>query len=688
MKIDLRTILGSAGLSSYERRKKALRQPRDRNGRWVGAGAFVKWKSSSNQHGGGKILTGRVVAIKDGKAQVQVRNPDGTESTELHHLDPDTLGVIHSKARLPIQNTKAQKDPANNSSRWVKDHKKEILDSKDGIRVDREDGYSLEAGTGEKKNKKRSTSGDNAVMYQLYAPSGRSLGVYGEDSEDDLDDIIDTDKDISESDGAVEVPGDPSVIVDAPAPAPAPVVAAPGPLRASGVYSVPESVKNEISEALVLSVFDNDSQEKAEKFCGGSQVTLEEIAWLREELDSLEDRIVSENTERWTKKIMDKKPIQHFFDPSMYSYFTVSETPTGPSFGLIAVNLETFDVYEWRTDNFFGPVGTVDSYEAPYIEEIDSDAAQEAAYYLLDHESFIPSELYPHEKNMFKAAEPMMDMDLLDSFAYKPQERASDAASQPRSGGKFAKVNYKAPTTDEKPVEDVAKEVSDAGESEDLVYFAIVDDVDETLILDFIAIHKANGEPVVYRRSEGQWVADPEMQSRLTAAVPPTVVKISNEDAIKTILQQIDSHDGVSASEAVVAAGYALPDGSVRIMDEEDLQFRLNQYQGTSDLDTIRHIVRRATALNLRHLVPQEMLAYSSFREEPSILGTYGEVVVASASENSPLEALQKYWLFGPHSSSIEWGTDGDVDRAVPYLTKYLGPSRAEGFALSLKGLS
>lgn len=706
---SLRAILGAGGMSRLKRRQKALKQPRDYMGRWVGAGAHVKWKSSANGRASSRLMSGQVTAIKDGKAVVQVKNPDGSFSNETHYLDPSTLGVVHSKARLPMDKTVPEhEDPDNDPTAWAKKNADTIRKTPGGVRVKMANGYQMEAGPGEprdgdgdglvgeaekrddeddpeSRNKIKVSSG-NPIIYQLYAQSGRSLGIYDEQATDDLTDIVETDSDLIENGDAIELPGY-SEGSEVPAPAPAP-----GPMVSSGAYSVPVAVRQEIDEALVLSVFSRDERPTAEKFCSGDQVTLEEISWLRDRLDALE--VSARQADRWSKKIISKKPIRHSFDSERYAYFVTANEPGTEFSGMVAVDIATGDIYEWSADTFFGPVGNIESYEVGYAEQIDSESANEAAYRLLEEPVFTPSELYPHEANMFSQASSMLDYDMLDTFStYTAQERSADATSQARVGGKFTPVNFTAPTVEGDTIEESAPEVANSA-GDGTHYFAIVDDVDETLVMDIVAITSASGKAVVFARSGGQWTPDTDLQTKLESAVPPPVVSLKDEDTIKQVLKQIDEYDsakkGKKVEDAIAASGYSLPDGRARIMNREDLERRIEQFAGKDDLDVIQHIVRRATALNARDIVPQDMIAFSTLRQDPSLIGPYGEVLVAAsgAPESSPLESLQKYWLFGPHSADIRWGTPGDVDRAVPYLNKYVGPDRAESFAISLRGLS
>lgn len=676
MKFSLSALLGSGGMSEYERRKKALRQPRDHRGRWVGAGALVKWKSSANQHEGSKMLSGVVLAVKDGVAQVQVRNPDGSLSNEKHNLLPETLGVVHSKARLPINDTTPEyEDPENNASQWAKDNKELIDEAPDGLRVVQENGYQVEAANVQKK-RPRDKDQTNPYIYQLYAPSGRSLGVYDGDAEDDLTDIIESDEELGDTGGSEEIPDIPGAPGDTPAPPPAP---APGPMVSSGAYSVPNAVREEIDELLLYSE-NNSLWDTGSRFVGNSQVTLEDVKWVNENF-SQED---APKTSTWASKILSNKPIRHYFDPTRYSYFAIADDKELAFNGMLAVDMNDGNVYEWKVDTFFGPVGHLDSYEVGYGEQIDHETATEVAYRLLEEKEFRPAEIFPHEYNMFKLADPMIDYDMLDTFStYDSQSRAADAQSQPRSGGQFTEANYTGPT-DEAPPAQPAQPTGDT------TYFVVVDPDDETLILDAVAISRTNGKPVVFRRSEGSWVPDSEMQTKLESAVPPTVIELDSEEDIKLVLAQIDTYDGGGDPETVLASGYALPDGRAPITDVSSLQEAIEEFAYTEDLDVLKHIYRRAVALNAKELVPEDMRAYAILRTDTPLFGDHGEVVVVAdgSSDSSPLESFRKYWLFGPHSDYIRWNTEGDTDRAVPYLTKFFGTERAEAFAVSLRGLS
>jgi hypothetical protein len=84
-----------------ERREKAQKQLRDRNGRWIAEGANVRWRSA------GQDWAGTVLGFEDGRAVVQVKHKDGSKT--ITRLEADTLRVMASKATL---SSRAAKKPS------------------------------------------------------------------------------------------------------------------------------------------------------------------------------------------------------------------------------------------------------------------------------------------------------------------------------------------------------------------------------------------------------------------------------------------------------------------------------------------------------------------------------------------------------------------------------------------------
>lgn len=673
--------LTSFGMSRIKRSEKARKQPRDHLGRWVGSGAFVKWHSNGNDHESPGIMTGVVKSIKDGKAQVQVLDENGNLTDHVRTLEPSSLGVVQSKARLPIQDTEVSDDPDNDSSAWANTNKA-ALKGGQRMRSNREDGYSVEAGTGkmpgsapgtvENPHKEKKKSSGNPIIYQLYAGSGRSLGIFDESATDDLNDIIDSDKEAIDSGEVIEAPGTPT-------PGDGGGTggegggesAAPGPVAASGVFSIPKAVDEELS---CVPEFDD--------FRGKERVSLSDVVWAKERVNEQDHP----NSYRWANKVVGGKPLRHVFDPTTYSYYAYSDSDASEYHGLIALELETGDVYLWDVDNFYGPVATIKTFTAEHITEIDSDSAEQFAEMLLDRKEFTLREADPAEANMFELAEPFMDSELL-GFAmtrHNAQQRSADATSEARdSNGKFAKPN--------------------ATERNEAVYFAVVDEDDESLVLDAIAVADFNGKKTVYKRSDSQWVPDVALETQLTSIAPPTLVQLEDEDVIKEVLGQIDDHDNgekfdflapenqeysTSGEDPVAASGVPVPEGTRRIENVIDLDLAVREFTSL-DLDVVQYIVGRADSLNAREFLSPDILAYSTVADDYGLFGPNGEVIVASADrERSPLTAFRHYWLSGPRAQKIGWGTEGAVDRAAVHFNKYTTPERAVGVAYTLNNLA
>lgn len=47
-------------------------------------------------------------------------------------------------------------------------------------------------------------------------------------------------------------------------------------------------------------------------------------------------------------------------------------------------------------------------------------------------------------------------------------------------------------------------------------------------------------------------------------------------------------------------------------------------------------------------------------------------------------QRLMEYWAHGKGAAKIRWGTDGDFDRCVTQLSKYVGPGVVKGLCSNL----
>lgn len=263
-----------------------------------------------------------------------------------------------------------------------------------------------------------------------------------------------------------------------------------------------------------------------------------------------------------------------------------------------------------------------------------------------------------------------------------------------------------APAVEEKAAEDVDPNAGN------ILYFAIVDPIDKTAVLDVVALIKQNGGPVAWVRSGGAWAKSPEKLSDLQGATPPPVVKLEVPEPVKTVLQQIDSYDsekGVAADTPIAASGLSLFDHTLSIVDADDLVHSVfavaDMPQSDYSLKAKAHIRKRARALNRMDLIPLEWREFS--RVEIGILensisplyGEFGEIIPTEVNAitaggvpgiaDTPgdfknVARLKNYWAFGKGAAKIRWGTPGDLTRAHRYLSKYVGPMRAWGLAQNL----
>lgn len=460
---------------------------------------------------------------------------------------------------------------------------------------------------------------------------------------------------------------------------------------------------------------------------------------------------------------------KYTFNDDTFAYFAVGSDPGSTLVkGLLSVDYETGAVYEWTVDGF-SLVEDLDMTEVdePQIIPIDEMTADEFAHWLDSgtSEEFDILDTNPEERNLFVLADSEIDYDELDSAysiiaaagdgVYTPDERAQNAQKQGRgSGGKFgstpdtktvlngdeekkkvkkAKLTVELPvvpdvaariaewlsTAAEAPVvaaaeptdlpeyteEDQAVEDAATGPTDEALYFAIVDDVDKTAVLDAVAIVKSNGQPSAFIRSQGAWTASPDTLTLLQGSTPPTVVELPDPATVKTVLEQIDAHDSGAdqtdvskeqaqqpGEEAIAASGYAMPDGSYTIINVDDLQSVVAS--AAPDLFVKAHIRKRARALNRMDLVPAAWREFTlaeigELSASKNLYGEFGEIITASGVPgiaDTPRDfknvmKLQAYWTHGKGALKVRWGTPGDLTRAHRHLSKYVGPQRAWGLA-------
>lgn len=612
--------LVAAGMSQAERRKKAQHQPRDSNGRFVGAGANVKYYSNGTE------WSGTVDAIKEGKAKVSVRLPDGSVSQRT--LDPNTLSVYTSKARIPSKNSLSDDD--NDTGGFIaRNRPKIIAQAQDGgVQIQRADGYSVDA---------KAKSGSNVLMYQLYGPGGQSIGIYNEDGENTFDDIIAAD---------IEAYGSSEQVV----------------VKASA-YEVPEDVR--INALTYLEKHqENLSDEQLNivaSLANKDEVGAEIVETIKDfffELDELIKMYGGVNARDWSNDVKGSQP--HDFDrEDNIDYFAVLSGKSQSDVYLIAVDKFTGNVLGWENGSFSFDLGNMDTFDADNIIPLDQNSAKEVAYQL-ENTEFSLDQIEPEERNLFTLAQDEIDFGNLDRIAtlsYEADDRSYDAKIQSRSaGGKFVET--------ENP-----SEVS--GDTE---YFAIVDSTDQEAVLDVVAIQNKGGVVTVFKREGGLWVASPELQSQVQGSTPPAVSVLSDEGVLKDVLSQVDDYDleNGAAEEALTASA---------IFSADDLKLYVELGGQFTD-----YAYNRAKALNRMDLIPEDWRLHGSYTTNPSIIGEYGEVIVASGfgADTTNLEKLESYWLKGKGSEKIAWGTDFALSDGFKVFSKFIGPKRAFAFATIL----
>jgi hypothetical protein len=774
------------------RSTKAKKQLRDRFGRWISLGANVRFR------GDGVEQTGVVTSVVDGKAYVDQKNRDGTVTQKI--VLPGQIRVIASKATLP-QDDKKIFDKDNDFKKALqKPEVRKALDEEGSAYIERADGYALAANIedeaqgldneihdgSEVKNK----DGGNPIAYQLFAPGGRSMGLYGEAAVDDFDEMVNDD--IASSGDKPVSTGDTEA---APVIAPTGEQAAPAAVAASvevvgeeKPFRVPEAVREEIRNS-ISSMSSSDVSDKdvevARRLANDATVSLSDVQWIHAyfcDNETAENLRGGFKGRKWASKIVDSgdeivapddievsSHPKYSFDDDIYAYFAVGSTPGSTLVNsLLSVNYETGSVYAWGPEGFdLIPNLDMKEVDEPQIIPIDEMTADEFAH-LIDSgvsEEYDILDTNPEERNLFTLAESEIDYDELDEAysiiaaagdgVYTPIERSQNAKVQARgAGGKFGSVpDAAAPaevpeaqkpsvkkatlplelplvenvgariqewlsTAAEAPVvaaaepeytpEDQAVEDAATGPDNEALYFAIVDEIDKTAVLDAVAIVKQNGQPSAFIRTGGQWTASPDTLVLLQGNTPPAVVELPDPETVKTVLEQIDAHDsGADQTEVTeedapkegevaiaASAGYALPDGSYSIIGSEDIQNAVELAGESPDIFVKAHIRKRARALNRMDLVPAKWREFTlaeigELSASQTVYGEFGEIIVASGvpgvadtpSDFKNVAKLQAYWTHGKGALKIRWGTKGDLTRAHRHLSKYVGPQRAWGLA-------
>ena len=245
-------------------------------------------------------------------------------------------------------------------------------------------------------------------------------------------------------------------------------------------------------------------------------------------------------------------------------------------------------------------------------------------------------------------------------------------------------------------------------EAAEALYFAIVDEVDKTAVMNAFAIIKQGGGPKAYLRENAKWAESPDVLADIQGSTPPPVVELDSPEPAKSVLAQIDQHDSTqtqdaTASEdepALVASavrGYALPDGSFAVHTPSDLMKAVEELQKKEreDAFTVRdHLRKRARALNRMDIVPEEWREASAVERgtivasASPLYGDFGEVLTAGGrrgrgKQGGNAAALKRYWIAGKGVAKWRPGTPGDLTRLHRHLAKYVGNERAWSLAQS-----
>lgn len=534
-------------------------------------------------------------------------------------------------------------------------------------------------------------------------------------------------------------------------------------------FRVPAAVQNTIKAALQANTFNSPRDVAiAAALASGEPVTPEAVKWVKEYYTNADLRGGSAG-KTWAEKFADSALTAAASSDLLtdeYEYFALGPNEEEPDQvdGLLLVG-DDDSLFLWKSGTTVPlPLGR-DEFDAPSIIEVTLEDAREIADWLDDPENegktLNITDIDPEERNLVELAYSEIDWEEISRFSvltadatgYSPIERSQNATRQIRSNdGRFGGEQIeqgtelsasikKATLPGELPLlldpaariqsyidHDEYKEIADesltatAGTSDAVpLYFAIVDPVDNTAVLDVVSIlSETPGTVSTWKRSEGEWVAAPELLADLQGDTPPPVVELDEPELAKNVLAQVDAFDAetkdivdeqtITASADELAdyskkqrendsrKGLALPDGSYPIRSVKDLQNAIKAYGRAPEskrAEVRKHIKKRANALNRKDLVPTEWKEANLLLEETTqLFGEFGEIlpvvaagvpgVADTASDKAAVNRLKRYWAFGPGVAKWRPGTEGDLTRLARALTKYVGPGRAWGLAQNI----
>lgn len=694
------------------RSKKASKQVRDKFGRFVKVGSVIRYDLN------GQPFSGTVTGFSDGKVMVDQKMPDGKI---VKNIVPSKLvWALKSKAKLP-QTTETDKSNVKKYDSFDEAiHSKEFQDSLESTSVasaTRKDGYSVEATASKEKDE------SNPFLYQLFAPGGTSIGTYAD--ADSLDETADQDASGEE----------------APASA-GPVVASVDRVSRDGEFAIVTTADDKVA-LLSMTTFDLVDDDYFDQ-------VIAERSWRNGSEDDLGK--VNGDVDDYAEDLDDT------FDDD-HAYFGLSADEYDPEvYAIIRVDYDSNKIDLWSMGEFMAVDSyDLDEYDFSYIIPLNPEDAKQLAIYLDTQFEKVGLDKVQddEERVLFELADSELDYSMLDMLNdsmvaagvvpgmpvnnYDAALRSQNAKKQVRGvGGRFApsgggssapaapapkqrvqKATLSEPLqitpdawnkvlawvqqpkpsgqfADETPQE---PETPTASQAPDAMYFAIVDDADQTAVMDVISIVNQGGVPYVYTRQGGQWVADPQTQAELQGPTPPTVAQIEDENVLKDTLAQIDEYDSQNSAEAapdttaLAASGYAMPDGTVVILTVDDLDEAVKTFSTTQDILVKSHIRKRAYALGRLDLVPTEWLRFSvaelgELEASKTLYGEFGEIIAAGVpgvadtpSDFKNVERLMNYWAFGKGTAKWRPGTKGDLTRLHNHLVKYVGPGRAWGLA-------
>lgn len=530
------------------------------------------------------------------------------------------------------------------------------------------------------------------------------------------------------------------------------------PKKSEKTFRVPPAVQKSVGDALNSGMFSNPIDLKnAAELASGSPVTQKTVEWVKnyfKEVETSEKLYGGNAGKTWASKFSANVLVAAAFTPSEeYTYYAVGEDESAPENVKQLLGVDSGDsLFSWVDGDWFALPDTLEEYDMPNILEISDEDAKALADWIDDPEKdqdfFVITDIDPDERNLVSLAYSEIDWEEIDRLesltadaaGYTPIERSNNAQRQIRANdGKFGGPQIeigtehtslaKARLPENLPlVTDPAKRIEEylggempaedpvvaAGEAEKPpLYFAVVDPVDNTAVLDVISIVPDEaGNATAWKRSNAEWVASPESLDDLRGATPLPVVELSSEELAKNVLSQVDAYDSetqdneeISDESTITASAYeladyskeqrekdakkglALPDGSYPIRTVSDLKNAIKAFGRAPEkkrAEVKRHIKKRAKALNRSNLVPEDWKETSIFDDDhlSPLYGEFGEVIAMTAAGGNA-ETLRQYWSVGKGALKIRWGTDGDLTRCHRQLNKYM-PGRAWGYCQNL----